>query len=181
MICRSQIHQRFPVISNENLDIICRDAERILASNHHKGRAVNVDKQPKCPTQPIFIQEYFLLHKLYGHNKHSVTPCSVYSLTELTETLLFSCFRFKGLPTFIGYLYIKGCMVSVLPVSHKMLVTKCDRQTPSEAWHQNRWAQSAQMFQYFKILDIKYPDQKNILYKTRTSGNIAQLVQYRFS
>ena len=123
MICRSQIHQRFPVISNENLDIICRDAERILASNHHKGRAVNVGKQPKCPTQPIFFQEYLLLHKLYGHNKHSVTPCSVYSLTELTETLLFSCFRFKGLPTFIGYLYIKGCMVSVLLVSHKKLGT----------------------------------------------------------
>ena len=35
--------------------------------------------------------------------------------------------------------------VCLLPVSHKMLVTKCDRRTPSEARHKNRWARSAQM------------------------------------
>ena len=34
----------------------------------------------------------------------------------------------------IDHLIINSCMC-VLPVSHKMLVTKCDRRTPSEARH----------------------------------------------
>ena len=44
-----------------------------------------------------------------------------------------------------------------------MLVTKCDRQTPSEARHKNRWARSAQMFQYTIILfELYCPDRKTV-------------------